>query len=124
VIRLRYGLINGYKTCSMKPFYLEVAESLQLTIIPDSDAHMDGHPVLTYSYSIYRFVENDDLQVKQARLHLEDKCDTDYLGVILFEAPGRSFTYHAGSQSLSGHQVEDLIEKITHYRDNPAMWLI
>ncbi|WP_431200207.1 hypothetical protein ACQ86K_08875 [Mucilaginibacter sp. P19] len=38
----------------MKPFFITIAKNLTLLIVPDSDAHADGHPVLTYTYSIYR----------------------------------------------------------------------
>lgn len=62
----------------MKPFNLTVARSLNLTVIPDLDAHMDGHPILTYSYSIYKnsgtFPETD-LSEKESTLHLENQND-------------------------------------------------
>ena len=108
----------------MRPFKLTVAQSLNLTIIPDSDAHMDGHPLLTYSYSIYKnegAFSGNDLSEKESSLHLVKKEDANYMGVILFEAPDRLFTYEAGQQALSSDEV---IEQITHYRDTPSMWLI
>lgn len=111
----------------MRPFNLTVARTLDLTIIPDSDAHMDGHPVLTYSYSNYRndgLWTGDNLSEKENNVHLEKQYDPNYLGVILFEAPDRLFTYKAGNQALFGDEVEELIEQITHYRDTPVMWLI
>jgi hypothetical protein len=111
----------------MKPFNLTVARSLDLTVIPDSDAHMDGHPILTYSYSIYKNngVSPDSyLSEKESNLHLGNQNDPDYMGVILFEEPDRLFTYQAGQQKLSSDEVEEVIEQITHYRDTPAMWLI
>jgi uncharacterized protein YlzI (FlbEa/FlbD family) len=46
------------------------------------------------------------------------------MGVILFEAPDRLFTYQVGQQQLSSNEVEEVIEKITKYRDTPAMMLI
>lgn len=42
------------------------------------------------------------------------------MGVILFEAPDRLFTYKAGQQELSSNEVEEVIEQITHYRDTPG----
>jgi hypothetical protein len=111
----------------MRPFYLTVANALNLTVIPDSDAHMDGHPVLTYSYSIYKnegAISGNDLNEKESNLHLKKQDDPNYMGVILFEAPDRLFTYEAGQQALSSDAVEEVIEQITHYRDTPAMWLI
>ncbi|SMC59236.1 hypothetical protein [Pedobacter africanus] len=38
----------------MKPMYFEIDEHLPVMVIPDADAHVDGHPVLTYSYTLYR----------------------------------------------------------------------
>jgi len=38
----------------MKPILITVGERLPLIIIPEIDAHMDGHPVLAYTYLIFR----------------------------------------------------------------------
>lgn len=38
----------------MQPIYLHVDNKLPLMIIPDSVAHIDGHPALTYTYVIYK----------------------------------------------------------------------
>jgi hypothetical protein len=57
----------------MKPFNLKIAQSLNLIIIPDSDRHMDGHPVLNYSYSIYKWQANDEIETKEVELHLENQ---------------------------------------------------
>jgi hypothetical protein len=111
----------------MRPFNLTVARSLNLTVIPDSDAHVNGHPVLTYSYTIYkneRGCSGGEISNKESHLHLENQNDPNYMGVIIFEAPDRLFTYQAGQQALSSNEVEEIIEQITHYRDTPAMWLI
>jgi hypothetical protein len=43
----------------MQPLYFEVDSKLSLMVIPESDAHVDGHPVLTYTYVIYKD-ENPD----------------------------------------------------------------
>jgi hypothetical protein len=40
----------------MQPIYFEGDHHL-LMIVPDSNAHVDGHPVLTYTYAIYKDVE-------------------------------------------------------------------
>ena len=53
----------------MKPFFITVDESLPLMIVPDSVAHMDGHPVLAFSYSIYKRTKANS-----------DVTDTDKLG--------------------------------------------
>ncbi len=110
----------------MKPFNLTVGNSLKVTVLPDSEAHMDGHPVLTYSYRLYnnKSLSADDIGEKESKLHLENDSDPNFMGVILFEAPDRLFTYEPGHQQLSRDQLEELIEQITHYRDSPAKWLI
>jgi UDP-galactopyranose mutase len=110
----------------MKPFYLTIDNSLDIAVIPDSDAHVDGHPVLTYSYSIYKNVKNVPVAVneKENTLHLEEHNDPNYMGVIIFEEPDKVFTYEAGVLQLSSNEVEEIIEKITHYRDTPSMWII
>ena len=42
----------------MQPIYFEVDNHLPLMIVPESDAHMDGHPILTYRYAIYKDLDN------------------------------------------------------------------
>ena len=86
-----------------------------------------GTPVLTYSYNIYKKEPEDtrfNIDEKESALHLTKKLDPNFYGVIIFEAPNRLFTYEAGQHALSGDEVEELIEQITQYRDNPEMWLI
>jgi hypothetical protein len=44
---------------------------------------MDGHPNLTYSYSIYKnngFFPDSDLSAKESTLHLENQNDPDLYG--------------------------------------------
>jgi len=96
-------------------------------VIPDSQAHADGHAVLTYTYSVYKDGSENKLHVreKDSHLHLKQSDDPDYMGFITFEQPGRLFTYTAdGREELSSEEVEQLIEVITHYRDTPSMWEI
>lgn len=112
----------------MKPIFITVAPKQQLMVIPDSDAHADGHPVLTYTYSVYRDQQNGDptqLVAKETNLHLAKNEDPDYMGFITFEQPGRLFTYTAdGSIELTSDEVEEIIEQITEYRDKPKLWQI
>jgi hypothetical protein len=37
----------------MRSFKITLKNGLALTVRPESDVHADGHPVLTYKYSIY-----------------------------------------------------------------------
>lgn len=110
----------------MQPIYLTLKENLNLMIIPDSDAHLDGHPVLTYSYSIYDMDNTTTSFVdKESKLHLEEQDDPAYLGVIIYEQPGNKITYRPdGERELTVEEVEMIIEKITKYRDTPSMWSI
>ncbi|QQL51243.1 hypothetical protein [Mucilaginibacter ginkgonis] len=112
----------------MNPFPVVIAQELHLLILPDSIGHADGHPVLTYSYSIFEKTDDlygDNIFDKESRLHLKDNDDPNYRGVILFEQPGKLFTYEpALHKSLDSDEVEELIEHITEYRDHAAMWLL
>jgi len=95
-------------------------------VIPDTTAHVNGHPVLTYTYSI--FLDNglnSPLQVrsKESVLHLEKIDDPNYLGYITFEKPGQLFNYTADTDNvLSSDEVQEIIENLTEIRDNPSLW--
>jgi len=112
----------------MKPIYLQVDDKLQLMIIPDSDAHVDGHPVLTYSYAIYKREQQrfDNEFIDTSRLLTPDKRNNpNYLGTLTFEYPGKLFTYAAdGPGALSSAGVQELIEQLTHFRENPSLWSV
>ncbi|SDF74755.1 hypothetical protein SAMN05216464_1287 [Mucilaginibacter pineti] len=112
----------------MKPIQMTIGDRSPLMIIPDSEAHVDGHPVLTYTYSVYQL----ELPAADAgRVNIEKlsgpqrKEEPRYLGYITFEQPGKLFTYTAdGHDDLSGAEVEEIIEKLNEYRDSPQMWQI
>jgi hypothetical protein len=112
----------------MQPIYLEIADKQPVMVIPESDGHMDGHPVLTYSYMLYK----DDIASKALRnvntdelLSPERIKNPNYAGRLIFEQPGRLFSYEAdGPNHLSPGEVEQIIEELTHYRENPTLWRI
>lgn len=112
----------------MKPIHITIAKKRPLVIIPDSHAHVDGHPVLTYTYSVYNDQKKGDKDLvlsKEASLHLEKNDDPDYMGYITFEQPGRLFTYTAdGATDLSSDEVQEIIEQVSEYRDTPERWQI
>lgn len=112
----------------MKPIFITVGATHPLMIIPDSQAHADGHPVLTYTYSIYGYkkpVNQQQIDSKSSELLLEKKNDPDYIGTITFELPGKIFNYEAAEgQLLTSDEVEEAIEQITQYRETPGMWQI
>ncbi|MHB8208726.1 hypothetical protein [Mucilaginibacter sp.] len=110
----------------MKPIFLTIGNGLNLMIIPDIKAHLNGHVILTYTYSIFL---NDGLKEPQlnpsegSTLHLDKINDPDYYGYLTFESPGNLFSYTAdGQQHLEIEEVNELIEKLSHMRDNPQLW--
>ncbi|MCO5934282.1 hypothetical protein NAF17_01915 [Mucilaginibacter sp. RB4R14] len=98
-----------------------------MKIIPNTQAQVNGHQVLTYTYNIYRNSELDEVEEhrQESELLLETKTDPNYLGYITFVYPGKLFTYTAdGHDGLTSHEVEAIIENITHYRDHPGLWSV
>jgi len=111
----------------MKPFFITTANNLSLIIMPESEAHADGHPVLTYTYSIYRRDTTvvSSLNQPDKLLQLSKKDNRDYLGYITFEQPGKVFSYFAdGEDELSSDEVVDVIDEINHFRGTPQLWTI
>lgn len=112
----------------MTPIFFTVGEELPLMVIPNTTAQVDGHPVLTYTYNIYRDYGFEDpamISSKESELLLDKKVSPNYLGYITFEDPGKLFTYTAdGPNDLSSDEVQEIIENISHYRDHPGLWQI
>lgn len=109
----------------MQPIFFTVGTDLPVMIIPDSQAHINGHPVLTYTYSIYRNNKKHNERSIERNLHLTKNTDPDYMGYITFEQPGKLFTYTAdGRQELNSDEVQEIIEMISHHRDTPGMWTL
>ncbi|MBD1392379.1 hypothetical protein [Mucilaginibacter glaciei] len=110
----------------MTPIHFTVGNERAVKVIPNTQGQVDGHPVLTYTYNIYADSNFDDahtLQRQESELLLEKKLDPNYLGYITFEEPGKLFSYTAdGYDDLTSGEVEEIIEHITHYRENPGMW--
>lgn len=113
----------------MKPFFVTIApRSLHLIIMPETETRMDGHPIITYSYSIFRR-EPSALNIRPSELNLhlplKKKGNPDYLGYINYEEPGKIFSYNAeGEYALSREELEDVIEEINRYRSTPELWEI
>jgi hypothetical protein len=108
----------------MTPLFFSLGNRLRLMVIPDTEFHLDGHAVLTHTYSIYRDSgKGGQIQSKEKALHLDHNTDPDYLGVITFEEPGKLFSYtHNDGRILTHDEIEEIIEHLTHIRDNPANW--
>ncbi len=93
--------------------------------IPDTDAHFNGHPVISYTYSLFiDQAKGNPRQAlsKESTLHLDKIKDPDYLGFIAFETPANVFSYTGGGHSLDMKEVEEVIEHLSLIRDNPALW--
>ncbi|MFA6086453.1 hypothetical protein [Mucilaginibacter sp.] len=110
----------------MTPIFFTVGHGKSVKIIPNTQAQVNGHPVLTYTYNIYKNGGLDNkatLRRQESELLLEHKLDPNYLGYITFEDPGKVFTYTAdGHDVLSATEIEEIIENISHYRDHPGLW--
>lgn len=109
----------------MKAMYFNLEDDFPVMVIPDADAHMDGHPVLTYSYALFRFEPGDKkLKTDLDQMLAPDKIkNPNYLGTLYFDQPYKAYTYTSdGLNELTGDQVESLISKINGYRQNPTLW--
>jgi hypothetical protein len=109
----------------MTPIFFTIGDEKPVKVIPNIQAHADGHPVLTYTYNIYSDSGMDEFEDEQqeSELLLEKKLDPSYMGYITFEDPGKMFTYTAdGYEELTSNEVEEIIENISHYRDHPGLW--
>jgi len=100
----------------MKPLFFSLGNRLQLMVIPDSEAHLNGQTIFTKTFSIFLDMALRDpgqSKVKEASLHVERVKDPDYYGYLTIKKPGKVFTYTAdGTQQLSADEVEELIEQI------------
>lgn len=110
----------------MKPLFFTLGNRKRLMVIPDTEAHLDGHSIITFSYSI--FLDNGQKAPLQSRskesaLHLGVNNDPNYCGHITFEKPGHLFQYIAdGQHELESDEVQEIIEDLSHVRDNPSLW--
>src|SRR6185437_13555665 len=110
----------------MKPLFFTLGNRKKIMVIPDTMAHIDGHPILTYTYSL--FLDNGlnsplQARTKETVLHLEKINDPNYLGYITFEKPGQLFNYTPDSDNLlNSDEVQELIENLSEVRDDPSMW--
>ncbi|WP_311949428.1 hypothetical protein [Mucilaginibacter terrae] len=110
----------------MAAIFFTISTTLKVMVIPDTQAHSNGHQIITYTYSVYKDQGDDYTTLEDSKLselHLTKHHDPNYMGYITFEDPGRLFTYTAdGELKLNADQVEEIIEHISHYRDNPGLW--
>lgn len=108
----------------MKSIYIMV-DSLPLKVVPEVKAAMDGHPILTYKYFLFRDIEATESVSDIIRLRNQQISEDNgnYFGFITFDQPGRMFTYTSNqSHELGTTAVEQVIEQITYYREHPELW--
>ena len=108
----------------MKPIFFTVDNSLPLKVIPDTQAHLDGHTVIAYNYNIFLdSAKNDPSKLLTQQPASDKMTDPDYYVYITFERPGHLFSYTPGEQrQLTRAEIEEVIEQLNHYRDNPELW--
>src|SRR3569833_1352636 len=111
----------------LTPIFTTVGAARLLMIMPDVRAEMDGHPILTYDYHIYidKYEGSGRHTRKAGDESLADRMnDSEYMGYITFEEPGKMFTYQGGPTALDSDEVQEVIEIITNYRDNKKLWQV
>jgi hypothetical protein len=110
----------------MKPLYFTLQNGLRVMVIPDTQAHLDGHTIITHTYSVFQDTGLGNPLIarsKENTLHLEHIKDPYYYGYLTFELPGTLFTYTAdGQKELSSEEATELIEHLSDVRDNPGLW--
>ncbi|MDN3547834.1 hypothetical protein [Mucilaginibacter aquaedulcis] len=110
----------------MIPLFFQPHSALSLMIFPDTLAHLDGHTIITHTYSIFSDLGTTNRQLIRSResmLHLEKIDDPNYYGFITFEMPDKLFTYTAdGHLLLETGEVEQVIEFLSDIRTNPGLW--
>src|SRR3954467_12900703 len=108
----------------MIPIFFTISGKTPIKAIPDTQAHLDGHTVLAYNYNIY-FDRSKIDQSHGFKAEMNKMDDPDYYGSITIEKPGHLFTYMPGGRRvLTRTEIEEVIEQLSNYRDNPNLWQI
>ncbi|QEM02599.1 hypothetical protein DIU31_003355 [Mucilaginibacter rubeus] len=109
----------------MVPILLTIGFQPML-IIPVTQAHLDGHAIITRTYDIYKqsgILINNELFGQEEKRAAPDKNNPDNMGCIVVGVPGKLFTYFPeGKTKLDSDALTELIENLSHYRDNPGYW--
>ncbi|MEO3407331.1 hypothetical protein AAFN85_25660 [Mucilaginibacter sp. CAU 1740] len=109
----------------MVPIYFTLSPQLSLIIIPDTQAHLDGHTIITRTYHIHK--KDESLSREFYRnleiLGINHNDEPSYMGYLTFDVPGRIYSYtRDGDLTLSSDEIEELIEQLNEVRENPGMW--
>jgi hypothetical protein len=111
----------------MKTIFTTAGAGVPYRIIPDIQIHLDGLPILSYSYSIYKgsYDAEHDYSYAEAKLHIEDSNDPDYMGSVTLEEPDNIFSYAPnGNSELAQSEITELIKVIEHYHEHPLIWYV
>lgn len=110
----------------MRPLYFTLSSGTALTVIPDTHVYQDGHPIISYTYSLFHNRAQEGIKVEPeftGKVYSDYVNHPDYAGFITFEEPGKLFTYSShGDEPLTLEEAEEAIEHISHIRDNPKLW--
>lgn len=110
----------------MKTLHFTLKNRLQVMVIPDTQAHLDGHTIITRTYSIFFDIDAGNpllARSKENTLHLEEINDPNYYGFVTLECPGSLFTYTPdGFLQLTSEEVTEIIERLSDVRDKPPLW--
>ncbi|PTR01381.1 hypothetical protein C8P68_101615 [Mucilaginibacter yixingensis] len=110
----------------MRALHYRLSSGLSVRVIPDTSVYHDGHPIISYSYSV--FMDGKSKLPSVASPHApgiphDFITHPDYMGFIAFEEPGKLFMYAGyGERHLTAEESEELIEFLSHIRDNPNLW--
>jgi len=100
----------------MAPLFISLGNLLQLMVIRDTEAHLNGQVILTKTYSIFADVAQRDprqSKSKEGTLHLERINDPEYYGFLTKQIYESLYTYTAdGRKQLSADELAQLIEQI------------
>ena len=108
----------------MHPIYYTIGMHLPLMIIPNTEAHLDGHTIITRTYHVFKQPANPDVVVPHEKvLKVDNSKNPNYMGCLIFDVPGKVYNYEPdGNIRLTTDEVEEIIEHLNHYRDNPSIW--
>ena len=74
----------------MKTLHFILQNDLKVMVIPDTEAHLDGHTIITHTYSVFKDIDAGNPLIarsKESTLHLELIKDPYYFGTSRLKNP-------------------------------------
>ena len=110
----------------MTPIQIRINDTLFI-VVPETRFESDGHPILTYNYHLFKTEDDDEPHAPQPTVQamFYDKSVENpyYYGYVSFVYPDKLFSYTSNDERhLPSDVVEEVIEKITYYREHPNLW--